>query len=105
MNVIFRLNQSGCFDPTNPSDFDGGIFKFELRLNFKSYQHWEDFSLNVMDVERERIEEKYGIHDSSGGQENGVEVQEFDSYEIADFYSCSKEWYDFFMKHGVVDKD
>ncbi len=106
MEVIFRLNQSGCFNPRTHSDedIDEGTFKFELRLKFESSQHWEDFSLDVMDVEREKIEERYGIHDSSGGREDGIEVHEYDSYEIEDFYSCSKEWYQFFKKHGVIDE-
>jgi hypothetical protein len=106
MNVIFRLNQAGCFDLWDQSDFDKGVFKFELRLKFKSAKHWDDF-IGLMDIERERIEEKYGIHDSSGsgGDEHPMQIFEYDSYEIEDFRSCAKEWYDFFLKQGVIDND
>ncbi len=110
--IIFRICQIPAFPNLvdHKKDNDLGYsarLTFDICLNFKSKEEFEEFTYKDSFTEAfNRIESKYGIHDCSPSEEtiNGLKcwIEEYTSYEIEDFVGCAKEWFEFFVKEGVI---
>lgn len=94
------------FKLTQHNEGSEEYFTYQCELNFKDETHFDKWN-ETSDLSDfvTYLENKYGIHNFSGGQNEDDENYEigYFSYEIEEdsFYSCIKEWKEYWIKNKL----